>query len=160
MAEILSDSLALTETLLRKDGITLSREVPGNLPKIIANHQQIEQVFLNIISNARYALNQKFSKKDKKKVLRITGEALTLNGDRYARMTFSDNGTGIPADILDKVINPFFSTKPAKSGTGLGLSISHSIIADHGGRLTIQSVEGESTVVIIDLPATRQRAGQ
>jgi PAS domain S-box-containing protein len=155
--EILSDSLALTETLLIKDGITVKRKLPADLPEIIANPQHIEQVFLNIISNARYALNEKFMENNGQKILEITGKKLTLDGSRYTRMIFSDNGTGIPAGTLDKVMNPFFSTKPARHGTGLGLSISHSIITDHGGKLRIQSSEGKSTTVTIDLPAAEKR---
>ena len=59
----------------------------------------------------------------------------------------------MPADILDKVMDPFFTTKPRGIGTGLGLSISHGIISDHSGKLMIESAEGEYTKVIIDLPA-------
>jgi len=64
---------------------------------------------------------------------------------------------GIPADKIDKVFDPFFTTKPQGIGTGLGLSISHGIITDHGGKLLIQSVEGEFTIVQIQLPATGER---
>ena len=64
------------------------------------------------------------------------------------------NGTGIAANIIDKVINPFFSTKPNRMGTGLGLSISHGIISEHGGKLLINSVEGEFTIITINLPIT------
>jgi signal transduction histidine kinase len=74
----------------------------------------------------------------------------------YVRISFYDSGIGIPADKIEKVMNPFFSTKPADQGTGLGLSISHGIITSHGGRLTIDSVEGEFTRVVIDLPAEKK----
>jgi signal transduction histidine kinase len=65
-------------------------------------------------------------------------------------------GTGIPADKINKVIDPFFTTKPRGLGTGLGLSISHGIISDHGGKLLIQSVEGQFTEVQILLPAVEE----
>ena len=68
-------------------------------------------------------------------------------------MTFFDRGTGIPADIIYKIINPFFSTKPRGEGTGLGLSISHGIVTDHGGELIIDSIEGDYTKIDILLPA-------
>jgi len=74
----------------------------------------------------------------------------------YVRITFHDSGTGIPSKILNKIMNPFFTTKPSNIGTGLGLSISHGIITDHGGKIVIDSVEGKYTKVIIDLPAGRQ----
>ena len=72
-------------------------------------------------------------------------------------MTFYDRGTGIPATLLGKVVQPFFSTKPAGQGTGLGLSISHGIIGDHDGRMGFESEEGAFTKVIIDLPAVIDR---
>ncbi|MEW6601091.1 MAG: ATP-binding protein, partial [Nitrospirota bacterium] len=65
---------------------------------------------------------------------------------------FLDHGTGIPASVIDKVVNPFFSTKPNRMGTGLGLSISHGIIGEHGGKLLINSVEGDFTIITINLP--------
>ncbi len=150
--EILSDSLSLTGTQLRKDGIKIKLDIPKNLPEITAYPQQIQQVFLNIISNARYALNQKYPGAHDSKILEILGETTTVNAHPYVKITFHDHGTGIPAKIKNKVMNPFFTTKPSGKGTGLGLSISHNIINDHGGRLIIESTEGEFTKVIILLP--------
>ncbi|MEW6109572.1 MAG: PAS domain S-box protein [Nitrospirota bacterium] len=151
--DILSDSLALTEAQIRKDGINLIVEMPQNLPEITAHSQQIQQVFLNIINNARYALNQKYPETHWNKILRISGEKVINDQREYVRVSFYDSGHGIPADIIDKVMNPFFTTKPAGKGTGLGLSISHGIVSDHNGWLKIQSAEGEFTNIIIDLPA-------
>ena len=74
------------------------------------------------------------------------------NNIEYIRVTFFDRGTGIPGEIIDRICDPFFTTKPPGKGTGLGLSISHAIIKDHGGRLYFDSVEGEYTRIIIDLP--------
>jgi PAS domain S-box-containing protein len=154
---VLADSLALTETIIRKNGIHLRVDCPDDLPEIIGHGQQIQQVFLNVINNARYALNKKHSGSDPEKCFDITGEAIIVNGSPIVRLTFRDQGTGIPADIVDKIFHPFFSTKPGGEGTGLGLSISHSIISNHDGMMHIESVEGEYTKVIIDLPA---RSGQ
>lgn len=150
--EIMSETLGLTETQLKKDGIKLEIDIPVNLPRIIAQPQQLEQVFLNIISNARYALNQKYPGEHKNKILEIRSGERMIGKSPYVRISFNDRGTGIPGALLDKVMNPFYSTKPSNIGTGLGLSISHSIIKNHGGKLTIDSVEGEFTKVIIELP--------
>lgn len=152
VSEVLEDSLALTETQIKKHGITMKIDIPRDLPCIFANKQQIEQVFLNIIGNADYALNEKHSHNNTNKVLEIRGEEINVDGNPLVRMTFSDTGTGIPAEIQDKVMNPFFSTKPGGAGTGLGLSISHGLISDHGGNIRIDSKAGEFTKVIIDLP--------
>ncbi|MDA8106728.1 MAG: ATP-binding protein, partial [Nitrospiraceae bacterium] len=83
------------------------------------------------------------------------GEQISVDGVPHVRTTFHDSGTGIPAEVMDKVMNPFFSTKPGGQGTGLGLSISHGIIRNHGGRLSLESVEGDYTTVRIDLPSRR-----
>ena len=155
--DILSDSFGLVERQIIKDGIKLSMVVPSDLPQIKARSREIQQVFLNIISNARYALNKKFPGFHEDKILEIRGENKGIEGKRHVRLTFSDHGVGIPEDIMDKICNPFFSTKPRSEGTGLGLSISHGIIKSHGGRLTFQSVPGEYTRVIIDLPANNAR---
>ncbi|MEN8264282.1 MAG: PAS domain S-box protein, partial [Nitrospirota bacterium] len=150
--EIMSESLALTGTQLKKDSIRLNINIPADLPVITAHSQQIEQVFLNLISNARYALSQKYPEADKNKSLDITAKKVILNNKPYVKIIFHDTGIGIPAEVKSKVINPFFTTKPGPDGTGLGLSISHGIINDHGGRIEIESVEGDFTKVIIDLP--------
>jgi PAS domain S-box-containing protein len=154
--EILSDTLTLTEAQIRKDGIILKLNVPPELPKIIANPHQIQQVFLNIVSNARYALNQKYREAHDNKILEIFGEKIVLDNCPYVRVIFYDHGIGIPADIMNKIMNPFFTTKPAGKGTGLGLSISHGIVSEHGGKLVIDSTEGEVTKVAVILPAMVQ----
>jgi signal transduction histidine kinase len=69
---------------------------------------------------------------------------------------FRDFGTGIPADRLSKVMDPFYTTKPSGQGTGLGLSISHGILKDHGGALKIDSIEGSHTAVAIELPVSEK----
>ena len=77
---------------------------------------------------------------------------IEIEGRSYVRTTFYDNGAGIPVDIMDRICDPFFSTKPRDEGTGLGLSISYGIIEDHGGKLRFDSAEGEYTKVMVDLP--------
>jgi len=152
VSEILSDALSLLGMQLKKDNIILTLDVSDNL-LIMADPQQIEQVFLNTLSNARHALNQKHPGDDQNKTLNISGETVRKNTKQYVRIIFHDNGTGIQAAIIDRLMDPFFSTKPKGEGTGIGLSISHDIIKDHNGALMIESQEGEFTRVIIDLPA-------
>ena len=145
--DVLDEVLALTETQILKDGINLTVDFPRELHKTLADFQQIEQVFLNIMNNARYALNQKHSKAHPKKNLVIHGSEETVDDTPYIEITFLDYGTGIPSSIIDKIYNPFFSTKPSGIGTGLGLAISHGIITDHGGKLIFESKYGEYTKV-------------
>ncbi len=154
--EILSDTLVLIEAQLKKDSIKLTLNIPEELTRIIVYPQQIQQVFLNIISNARYALNCKYPGKHDRKILEIRAEEVTMKNCPSVKVAFYDQGTGIPANILDKVMNPFFTTKPRGKGTGLGLSISHGVISDHGGQLLIDSVEGEFTEAAVILPAVSE----
>ena len=151
--EIFSTVLSLVETQLKRDRITLKKHIPPDLPKILAQPQQIEQVLLNIISNSRHALNQKYEGAHKDKIIELLGEKVIIEKKPFLRIAVLDHGSGIPTDMLDKVLNPFFSSKPADQGTGLGLSISHGIITDHNGKMSIESMEGKFTRVVIDLPA-------
>ena len=150
--DVLDEVLALTEAQILKDGINLTIDFPKGLNKVLADFQQVEQVFLNIINNARYALNQKHPKAHPKKNFVIHGIEETVDDQDYVEITFLDYGTGIPPSIIDKIYNPFFSTKPSGIGTGLGLAISHGIITDHEGKLIFKSSYGEYTKVTVLLP--------
>ncbi len=156
--EIISDSLSLTATFLRKDGIRLKINIPGDLPEIMVQKQQIKQVCLNIMSNSRYALNKKYPFQNENKVIEITAKETTVDNSDYIDIIYYDTGDGIPENIADKIMNPFFTTKPVGIGTGLGLSISHGIIKDHNGRIILNSVEGKFTEAVIRLPAGNERA--
>lgn len=161
LREILSDSLGLIGSQLRKEGIEIRSVIPDDLPPITADPQEIQQVFMNIISNARYALNQKYPGRHEEKILQIHAEQVTTTDSASSvRVTVHDRGVGVPASLIDKLREPFFSTKPTGKGTGLGLSISDGIISEHGGKLSIESVEGEFTTVVIDLPAREKGNGQ
>ncbi len=154
--DILAASLALTKSQLSRDGIRLLVEMSQDLPPVLAHLQQIQQVLLNIISNARYALNQKYSGSDPHKTFHIESEACVLGDQRFVRLSFTDRGIGIAPEALNKVMDPFYSTKPSGSGTGLGLSISHGIIKDHGGEIRLFSKQGHHTRVVIELPVAEE----
>ncbi len=150
--EILSESLTLVGTQIRKDSITLEVEVPKDLPPVLCVPQEIQQVFMNILNNARYALNKRSPGAEGDKRLEIHASTFGANGDYMVQISFRDTGDGIPPEIVDKIVNPFFSTKPKGEGTGLGLSISQNIVRSHGGDLKIESMPGQFTTVSIDLP--------
>ena len=151
--KILTDALSLIGAQMEKDNIFIKMNIPGNLPEIIAQPSEIEQVFINIFSNARYALNQKYPGSSPQKTFQITADTVKSNDKSYVQVSFRDSGIGIPENLIDKVMNPFFSTKTVDkaTGTGLGLSISLGIIEEHKGRLTIESREGEYTTVSVEL---------
>ncbi len=154
--EVLQDVLNLTGTLLKKEQVSIELDIPESLPPVRAVIHQLQQIILNILSNARYALNEKYPGSHEQKKISISARTSTESGRGMVHVEFMDFGTGIAKEILDKVCNPFFSTKAPEQGTGLGLSISFGIIEEHHGELTVESVEGQWTRVAIDLPVWRK----
>jgi signal transduction histidine kinase len=135
--------------------ITIEKDYDETLEKINVVPQDISRVFLNIINNACYAAYDK-RKKDGdgfSPVLKVSTKKL---GDKV-EIRIGDNGNGIPKDILDKIFQPFFTTKPTGEGTGLGLSLSYDIVTkQHGGELKVETKEGEGTEFIIQIPVKTQ----
>lgn len=152
LVEVIEDTIALIAHQLKKDCINLSVELDADFIEVYGHPQQLKQVFLNIISNARYALNTRYPCNDDNKRLDIKVIKKAKNNMMHVSVEITDYGTGMPQDILDKIFDPFFSSKPSGEGTGLGLSISHGIIRDHQGTLTIESVLEDHTKAIIELP--------
>jgi two-component system NtrC family sensor kinase len=121
-----------------------------NIGEIAVVPQAIKRVFLNLFNNAFYALKERKNRSDEsyKPIVSVT----TKKKKNNILIIVSDNGTGISQKILQKIFQPFFTTKPAGEGTGLGLSLSYDIIKAHEGEITVESVEGESTTFMITLP--------
>ena len=149
---IIADALGLFKKQLSNDGIQLNFDIPDDLPAVNVNIQKVQQVFINLLSNARYALNKKYTGFHKNKVLELEGKTKEVDGKKYSCITVRDNGMGIPPNVIHRICDPFFTTKPQGEGTGLGLSISYGIVRDHGGHLSFESKQGEYTKVIVDLP--------
>ena len=129
------------------------------LPKVKVIPQDIGRVLLNLINNALYAVFiQDSAKSDNNYRPTVTLSTKVVHSrpgepaNRKVQITVSDNGHGVPKEIKDKIFQPFFTTKPAGQGIGLGLSLSYDIVKAHGGELSMQSVEGESTEFCICLP--------
>ncbi|HKI52172.1 MAG TPA: PAS domain S-box protein [Geothermobacteraceae bacterium] len=145
--EIFAESLLLAGTKMRNEGILIDQNISAALPDLMVSPQQIQQVFLNLFSNARHALNAKETIEPKT----LTISANMSNEDSL-QVIVRDNGIGIPENILTKVQDPFFTTKAKAGGTGLGLSICNDILALHGSRLVIESREGGFTAISFKLP--------
>jgi signal transduction histidine kinase len=150
--QVMNDSIALLHHQYKKDGIVFSVSGPVDLPTVWVNPQQLQQVFVNLLSNSRYALNKKFPNRHPEKRLEVTFGEAEVGNRNFVRVRVTDFGCGIPAEILDSVRNPFFSTKEPGEGTGLGLSISDGIIKELKGSLRIKSELGSYTTVVIDIP--------
>ncbi|MDA8164781.1 MAG: PAS domain-containing protein [Desulfobacteraceae bacterium] len=149
---VLDDSLALLRHQFFKDGIQIATHVVEGLPPVRANAQQLQQVFLNLLSNARYALNQRYSGRHDNKRLEITSRLVHLDKRPYVRTTVTDYGTGIPKEIVNHIFKPFYSMKKPGEGTGLGLSISHGLVKDFNGFLWVDSKVDQYTTMTVDLP--------
>jgi len=156
ICDIVEGTLSLVRTVLRHDQITLEVDVPEDLPKIRCRSQQIQQAVMNLITNARDALNEKYPGHHEDKKLLVRAEL----GAGSVRLTVEDHGPGIPEDIRERIFDLFFTTKPRDRGTGLGLSISHGIVRDHQGVLSMESELGEWTRFRIDLPVDKSRKSE
>jgi signal transduction histidine kinase len=121
-----------------------------SIEKINIVPQDIGRVLLNLYNNAFYAVNEK--RKSAGVDYRPEVEVETRKDGNRISITVCDNGNGIPQKILDKIFQPFFTTKPTGQGTGLGLSLSYDIIKAHGGEIKVNTREGESTEFVVHLP--------
>jgi signal transduction histidine kinase len=128
-------------------------DLDEGLPKIQVVQQDIGRVLLNLINNAFYATNEKAKKLDKGPEYKPTVTLTTRKDKDFIEIALKDNGSGIPKNVVDKIFQPFFSTKPTGQGTGLGLSLSFDIITKgHGGKIDVKSKVGKGTEFIIKLP--------
>jgi PAS domain S-box-containing protein len=159
MVDVVTGTLALVRKVLEKDQIAITVHVPEDLPLVSCRTQQIQQVLMNLLTNARDALNERFPGHDEDKVVLVTATALEGNGSPWVRLTVEDHGAGIPEDAMERIFDPFFTLKPREKGTGLGLSVSHGIVAEHDGRLTVECRRGEVTRFHVDLPAGSRSEG-
>ena len=149
---VLEDSFGLFEHQFLKDGITTHICCPENIPPLLVHPHQLQQVFVNLLSNARHALNDRYHGADRNKRLEINVSLINAAAGDQVRITFTDYGTGIPKEIINMVFNPFFSTKKPGEGTGLGLSISQGLVQGFQGQMSLESEAGKYTRVIIELP--------
>jgi two-component system NtrC family sensor kinase len=148
--ELIQRTLALQEYQLLKEQITVILDLAPQLPDVIADAHQLQQVFFNLITNASYAISM--SGRSGAITLRtaVSGEP---DGDPTVRVEIHDTGIGIPEEIMDKIFDPFFTTKPVGRGTGLGLAICFGIIQEHSGRIWAERRPNGTTCLLVTLPA-------
>lgn len=151
---IISDSLPLVHTAMLHSHVTIKTELDDAGLEVNCSRQQIQQVIVNLLMNARDALDMKYPTYDREKTIRIRVEGLVKDDTPWVRTSIEDHGAGMPKSHAARAIDPFFTTKSRSESTGLGLAISFGIIKEHGGHLNIQSEEGVGTTATIDLPAT------
>ena len=129
---------------------TTNTDFDNSVGKINVVSQEIGRIILNLINNAFYAVSEK--QKQNIPGYEPTVTLATKKVGNKVEISVKDNGDGIPQKVLDKIFQPFFTTKPAGQGTGLGLSLSYDIVRAHGGELKVETKEREGTVfsVILD----------
>ncbi len=142
--EIVKEALELRAYELKASNIEAALVLASDLPQIMGDFHQLQEVFLNLILNAEQAMTE--AHRGGKLIIK------TKQLKNHVRISFADDGPGIPHQILDKLFDPFFSTREEKGGTGLGLSICHGIITEHEGKIYAKSKLGKGTTFFVELP--------
>jgi len=151
LAECFDNVETLSAAQLNRDGIDFSMDRPAESLSVAGEQQQIEQILLNMINNARFALNARFPEQSPDKKLRVSARHCDDLGSAIC-IDIYDQGIGIPEAIIDKIFDPFFTTKSARDGTGLGLAICYEIVRQVGGDIRVESEEGIFTRFTIKFP--------
>jgi PAS domain S-box-containing protein len=142
---VIRETLSLADPMLRAAKISVSTQLGSSLPPVYGNSGKLQQVFMNLILNARDAMPR--------------GGELTIATEcenSSVQVEVSDNGVGIPPDHLGKIFDPFFTTKATSRGTGLGLAVTYGIIREHSGKIEVESAVGRGTSFRLEFPSVRK----
>ncbi len=147
---IVENALSLLESRCTKQGIVIIRSLSQNIPEIVADPSQINQVLVNLIVNALQAMPNGGK-------LKIATSLV----DNFASVVVEDTGIGMSQEIMKKIFLPFFTTKGVGQGTGLGLSVVHGIVTSHGGKINVKSEAGKGSrfEVLIPLSQSNKKQG-
>lgn len=143
--KVIRETVSLAEPMLRASRISLNAQLTPSLPPVYGNFGKMQQVFMNLIMNARDAMPR--------------GGELTLATEcenSSVHIEVSDTGVGIPPDHLNKIFDPFFTTKSTSRGTGLGLAVTYGIIREHSGKIRVDSAVGRGTTFRLEFPTARK----
>jgi len=149
--EPIKDVFKVMGQQLRVHQIEVELELEPNGLHIMADHNRLEQVFINLVTNAMYAMDDKGLRWGNKKWRRLL-KIRSFNADGQAVIKVSDTGKGIPKDIIDRIFEPFFTTRKVGQGTGLGMSISYRIISDYGATIEVESEVDVGTTFTLKFP--------
>jgi len=140
------------EYQLAADNIRVETDLEPDLPAIMGDHHELEQVLINLMLNAQHAMVAAYGSG----VLKLT----TRRAGEWVQLRVEDDGPGIPPEVLPRIFEPFFTTKPVGEGTGLGLSIVQEIVAGHGGQVWVEPAPRKGTIVVVALPPMRPAQAQ
>ena len=150
LRQVIERALSLMRQQLRLREIEVTVDLGREEPVVVGNPIQLEQVFINLLTNARDAMAD-----SPRKAIRISGSV----GPAIVEVAFADTGDGIPPGLERRIFDPFFTTKEVGKGTGLGLSITYGIINEHGGTISVVSPPGEGATFLIQLPLATPGVG-
>jgi C4-dicarboxylate-specific signal transduction histidine kinase len=158
------DSFILVGARLRERSVHVELDLAADLPPILAGTHRLEQVFLNLISNAEHAM-EAMEKRVRAGEVDRPGYQKTLTISTYAEgdtvfAVVQDNGSGIPPSAQEQIFEPFFTTKPMGQGTGLGLSISYDIVTEFDGQITYETADNEGTTFVLSFPVANMEEHQ
>jgi hypothetical protein len=148
LRDVVSAVLVLARNEAATRRVTIHTEIPEDLPFVSGDHVQLQQVLLNLIMNGMDAMN---SVEEQKRLLLISGRSDVYEGRPASTIAVQDCGVGLKTEQMDRLFDPFYTTKP--QGMGMGLTISRSIIEEHGGRSWAEPNEGPGATFLISLPA-------
>jgi signal transduction histidine kinase len=149
--EVLRRSVSLMGEELRAQNITIMFHLDETQPLVLGNTIQLEQVFVNLLTNARDAMQTADN--------RVVTISTHMVDDTTVSVEISDTGSGIPASVVPRIFDPFFTTKAVGQGTGLGLSITYGIVKEHRGTVEVRTEEGAGTIFILQFPSVRMPIG-
>jgi PAS domain S-box-containing protein len=142
---LIEQTLFLNSNLLKIDGVKVDNKLDPDLPDLLGSEDQLQQVFMNLVSNATEAMEGAGGGV-------LTIESKHLLSEDSLQINFQDTGTGIPEEDISKLFEPFFTTKKKGKGVGLGLSVAYGIIQEHGGSIYVKSKVGQGTTFQVRLP--------
>jgi signal transduction histidine kinase/ActR/RegA family two-component response regulator len=158
VSQVAGEALSLLRAGLPA-GIAIRCQVETDEDVVHADPTQLHQVFMNLGTNAGYAMGSQGGELEVSiELTRLKTAYLELSAGDYVLITVRDNGCGMSPEVLSRIFDPFFSTKPVNEGTGLGLAVVHGIVLDHGGAVDVDSKVGAGTCFRIWLPAARSKA--
>jgi two-component system NtrC family sensor kinase len=157
---LLETTLEFFDYLIQKQGIRVVKEVETPLPPVIGDLDQLNQVFSNLFLNAIQAMSQGGTLRLSVSPKWISKEGLNERERLYIEVGIEDTGVGMAKDVLEKIFNPFFTTKEEDKGTGLGLTVSQGIVEDHEGWIDVESEVGTGSVFKVYLPSLQEAKGE
>ena len=155
IAPVVTESLKLLRASI-PTSIDIRQNIPNDICDILGDRTQIHQIMINLCTNAAHAMENDGGMLEvnlQNEELRMKNDALNLEPGRYVKLTVRDTGIGISPEVIDRVFDPYFTTKDVGKGTGLGLSVVHGIVNSHHGRISVESETGKGTTFKILFPA-------